>query len=290
MVAKMLFVALFSVFSFLQSASVHLEVVGVDQNQVVAGERFRLRVRIEGGDRTTSNVSIDGFDNLESYGSSRSTSIALNNNSFSSTTTYEYDVALPGKGTFTIGQARIKHNGSPVTSSALTLTARGGQNTARRRHNHAGRRTHGGRGEKQHYHFAKCSMYTDKNSVVVGEPVLLVVELKSSRSITKIGMEKPQFSGFVVKELEQPEQEEIVENGQRLSVFRKKYILLPSKEGSITIPPVKMIYHVPLQRRSRVQRLFSHNFFSSIFGPSMARQQAQSTTVRIAGQAFLERG
>ena len=74
--------------SFMNASStkVHLDLDGVayenGQARVAVGEVFQLNVIIENGDRDTGDVEIDGISNLQVHGTSRSSSISLNNSQF----------------------------------------------------------------------------------------------------------------------------------------------------------------------------------------------------------------
>jgi len=237
------------------------------QTSIPAHKPFRIIAVVQGGDRNTGNVAISGLDQLQLLGQQRGNSINMINGSFSSTITYAFTVMATNPGTITVGPARVHHQGKEIASSPLTLTITPAQTTS------TTRQTGGG---------MAVTLAANKDEVVVGEPVEVVLTLSTTQPVLEASVGKFEAPNCDQKEIKQMSHRVEVKNGVQCSLIEKRVVVIPHAEGAITLGPVVLEAAVAGQRRQQRQAgLFDDSFFDSFFGQRAEHVQLHSNPLTL---------
>ena len=237
------------------------------------GDVFQLRVIVEDADRDTGEAAIEGLEQFQVHSSSRSTSIALNNNAFTSQTTHTYDLSAPQEGQYTLGPASVKQHSNVVRSLPVTLhVVPSSQEPARQQKDSGGDNR------------VQVTMTVDTPRVVEGEAALLNVEMQVYGQVHNMRIEPLSFAGFTTKEIEDVQQERGHDDeGKQYTILKKRYVLFATQPGEHKLTSVKVHYHAPKERR-RLRRgalAFDDDFFSSFFGSEMEQKVSVSNSLSL---------
>ncbi len=257
-------------FSSLDAISLKLRTQNNSTTQP-AQQAFRLVVEVSEGDRNTSNVVLDGMQQLQMIGQQRSNQIVMVNNSFSSTTTYLFTVIASTPGTITVGPAKVHHQGKEVASNTLTLTI---TNPSQASPTQA----------TQSQGTLAPTLRVNKNEVVLGEPIEATFTFAVNRQVLEAAVGQFESTDFEIKEQQKQwtQRQEII-NGTNHLVLEKKYLLTPHKEGVFDLGPLPFEAIVPAQRtRNNNGNVFDDDFFAGFFGPQQERLQMRSNGLRIS--------
>ncbi|MCB9492918.1 MAG: protein BatD [Epsilonproteobacteria bacterium] len=246
---------------------------------VGAGQTFTLKVNVQGGDRNTSDIDVAGLDQFQIHGTSRSTNITMVNNQLTSDTTHFYHLTAPHAGSFTLGPATVTTIGTRAQSNALQLNV---QNHPAAGGNMPGRQQQGAK-PAQTQHEVFCKLHVPKTSIVMGEPLTLTIMIYACGPILGVGMDSPTCNGFIRKEITQPTQRQEYINNIAYQVTEKKFILLPTQQGTRTIEPIKIIYNVqmPARQQRRSRSLFDEAFLDNFFSNRVEQKQTLSDPLTI---------
>ncbi len=217
-------------------------------SSVVKGSQFSIvyTLNSEGGTGLRA-PEFEGCTVLYGPASSvmRSTTIINNKRESQTTTTYTYTVQAGEEGTFTIAPATIKVDGDQYTSNALTLKVLPPDKASE-----AEAAANGGDEVAANQLFMR--LIVSRTKVYEQQPLLATVKLYTrAEGIQLEGVNFPSFEGFVVQEIEQPENTSFqLENYDGLNyktAVLKQYLLFPQRTGQLTIEQGKydMIVQVP---------------------------------------------
>jgi hypothetical protein len=242
------------------------------QNQSLtqaAQSPFQIIVTVHNGDRNTGNATIKGLEQLKILGQQRSNNVTMNNGHYSSTVSYLYTVQAPQPGTYNIGPATISQQGQTIQSNTLTLniTPPGTQQQT---------------ANAKNTNTVQLTLTSNKNTIVIGEPVELTATLVSSRSITEAAMGTLESPDFTAKELGAPTQRTEVINGAQHIIIDKKFQLTPHKAGIFSLGPIRIDLAVMLPRQPQQHRgFFDDSFFNDFFGNRTEVMHLQSNPLTI---------
>ncbi len=276
-----LFIFLFLIFIRVNALEISLELEGAhnirDEQtgkvvQVVShGEHFKIIAVVHGGGRNSSDIKIKNLDKLESYGlSEKNFSFSNFNNSISSNINHTYSFIADKEGEFEIGPAVINHGGKNFESNKLFFKV-----IKKEVFSHID--NHGVRDDKKYELF--CKLEVDKSIVVEGEPIELSLKIYRRGKILQVGIHPVEFSGFEVKEVEEPisGQEDI--QGRVYSVLEKKYILFPLEPGLKKIEPMHVDFNVPVNRN--IRGFGGFHDFNIFLGPMAKTKRAVSNGLQV---------
>ena len=286
-----IFLIFLNVYLFASSdLSVKIELCGLEEKATVyLGETFKVKVIVNGGDRDTSDVNVVDLDKLNVEGTSRSTSISMINGDFKSETVYFYDVSADQEGIFNIGPAQVKgKGGNAVNSNVLNF------NVIKRE---GGRVVSNKKNVKKDLNFSNipskageyelfCKLKTDKDIVVVGEPLLLSINVYSRGNILQMGMDTVKFQDFLSKEIPKVAKRREEVDGKLYNVLEKKYVLLPTESGDKQINPVGINFHIPIIRKNIRSNFLDDDFFSGFLGSRVETKRAISDDLKIKVNAL----
>lgn len=228
---------------------------------VVVGEQFRLvfTVNAEGKDLRVQELS--DFDVL--MGPSQSTSYSsswVNGQSTSETSvSYTYVLMAQKEGTFNIPPASIKVKGANYTSNALVIKVLPADKAGKQE----AETTTANKSISNDRLFVK--MDVSKRNVYEQEGFLVTFKIYALEDFSITGLKYPEFEGFLVQEIEQPQEKQLtLENydgrNYRMAVMRQ-VILYPQRSGNLTIGSGKYDAEV----RVRMQQNGGGSIFDSFF-------------------------
>lgn len=264
------FVVIGAFSSSVQTATVELELRNVANEQQANGSHiavtgqnqpFEIHVIVKDGQPDENSLEIEGLDNMRvrSQGSSQSTTI-INRKVSTSTDIYKL-VSASQEGIQTIGPAKINVDGAVVESQSVKLIVK----KEPVRQNHQPQNSTQGS--------VRCTLAVDKNSVVVGEPLVMTTTLYAQGNILNINFEKkPNLEGFLTKETQEPIRRNENINGQQTAIFEWKTRLVPLQSGSIKIDPATFTYAMPTPNRHRRSNGFFGGAFEEFFMGVQAEQ------------------
>ncbi len=238
------------------------------------GTPFQIKVNVINGNRDTGLTEIKGLKELRIIGSSQSSSFSLNNGSYSSNTTYTYEVQPDHTGTVTIGPAIIKKNDRSIESNVIHIKITNDAPPAKPTPQE---------GSFQQEHKPEeaslfCELNVSKKQVFVGEPFDLSLNIYSNGNILQTGIEQPKFPGFWIKEIGQVHGASVKRNGIDYGLIQKKYILIAKQPGEKKIEPIKVAYAAQVQQaKQKRSGSFADDFFADFFGGSRVKEFSTSS-------------
>ena len=240
-------------------------------SQVIAGRPFQLTYTVNQRCRDLNAPEFTDFDVLAGPYSSTSSSISFVNGRRTSSyeQTYTYTLMAQRTGTFTIGPASIKVDGSNYQSNGVRIQVlpedQQPQQTASQGR---GQGQQGSQGSQVSSENLFVRTITTKTKVHEQEAFMIMyklyfanVDVAQLTNNTKL----PEFTGFLKQELEQGEIQTELEhyngrNYQTAVLYRT--ILYPQHSGDITIDPARFEAVLRVQTRQQVRSIFD-DFFGS---------------------------
>ena len=228
---------------------------------VVVGEPFRLSFVVNAEGKDLRVQEMPDFDVL--MGPSQSTSYSsswVNGKSTSETTvTFTYVLMPKKEGTFNIPPATIKVNGANYTSNSLSVKVLPADKAGKQE-----AETTAASGVVSNDRlFVRMSV--SKRSVFEQEGFLVTFKVYSLENFSITGLKYPEFEGFLVQEVELPQQKQLTlenYNGRNYqSAVMRQVILYPQRAGKITIGSGKYDAVV----RVRMQQAGGGSIFDSFF-------------------------
>jgi hypothetical protein len=254
---------------------------GSTTHAVVPGQTFTINVIISSGERNTGNASLAGVEAFNVLGQSTSTQVQVINGTFYSNKTTSITATAKNEGSFTIGPAKIRHNGKEFESNTIVLcvdkTAQVGSSQANIPNDTQTQASNDAS--------VLCKMSASKQAVVVGEPFILEATVYSRGTIMGIAMETPSFPGFTVKEIKHIQSKQETIDGREYQAETKKFVLIPLSQGEHCIKPLNLVFNVPAQRKSRRRHgLLDDEFFDSFFGRQAEQKRVHSNSITLSVQ------
>ena len=248
--------------------------IQVQSHKVVSvDEQFNVTFVIEGAKPSDFNWE-PGDDFVLIWGpqQGRSTSVQIINGkrTESSQTTYSYILKPTKIGSFTLPRANAKVKGNDIYSGTHTLevvasgsssSASSAQQSSQSRPRQTSQAQQGAVSDSDL--FLRLSL--SRTDVVVGEPVIATVKLYQRANIS--GFESasfPSFNGFWSQELEAPTniefQRETYDGQIYNSAVLRKFLLIPQREGQLTIDSAELMCLVSVRVSSGGSSIFDGFF------------------------------
>jgi hypothetical protein len=168
---------------------------------------------------------------------------------------YTYILIANKEGTYTIGPASIKVDGSAYTSNSLTIKVIAEENVPKSQSGRVGPSARSGSGTVS-ANDAFIRAIVSKNSIYEQEGFTVTFRLYTTLNITDLGkIQFPEFEGFMVEEIDLPANQQMqIEkfNGRNYyTADLRKTLLFPQRSGKMTIPSgrIEMVFSVPSGRR-----------------------------------------
>ena len=222
---------------------------------VVKGEQFRLTYSLnkEGKDiRLPSKM--EGFDILfgPSVSSSYSTQVINGKSTSQSSFSYTYILVAPEEGTFNIGPADIKVDGSNYRSNSLDIKVLPPDKETDESQSSQSPSTSSSSTREIKSTDAFIRTVVSKSQIYEQEGFMVSFKLYTTLNVVDFGrIEFPEFEGFLVEELDVPSNQQLKlehYNGRNYyTAVLRKTLLFPQRAGKISIPSGKleMVFSVP---------------------------------------------
>lgn len=259
--------------------------------QVVVGNPFQLTYTINTQARDFRAPEFIDFEHLAGPYTSQSSSTSFVNGRRTSSFTLTYTFTLVGmkEGTFTIGPATIKANGSQHTSNGVRITVLPQDEQPQQQQQQPSSRPQQQPREEQGSNVSGDNIFirtvVNKTHVHEQEAILLSyklyfagVDVAQFTNNTKL----PEFAGFLKQELEQGEIQTELEhyngrNYQTATLYRT--LLYPQHAGDIKIDPAQFEAVLRVQTRAQVRSIFD-DFFGS-YANVQKMLTAPGTTIHV---------
>ncbi len=202
---------------------------------VVMGEPFRLTFTVNAEGKDLRVQEMPDFEVL--MGPSQSTSYSsswINGKSTNETTvTFTYVLMPKKEGTFSVAPATIKVNGANYTSNGLEIKVLPADKAGKQE----AETTAASGSISNDRLFVK--MDVSKRDIYEQEGILVTFKVYSLENFSITGLKYPEFEGFLVQEIELPQQKQLTlenYNGRNYqSAVMRQVILYPQRSGKITI-------------------------------------------------------
>lgn len=244
------------------------------------GETFKLKIITTGKERSPNNVTVTGLENFTSVGKSDHSSVSINNSSVSLEKITTHMLVPKKEGTFTIGPAKLVHNGKTITSNNVTVhvakktqfknlnTSKNTQNSNQKTNN------------KDYELF--CTLLTNKNVATIEEPIIITLQIYTRGNITGIkGIRPPNFPNCTVKDIKKIKEYKKQAHSKSYSVIEKQFIVYPNKPGELLLTPAQVIYNVRKKIKKRRMNFLGEEFFSNFFDSGLEQKVATSNPITI---------
>jgi len=233
----------------------NVEFKAIAPDAVIVGEQFRLTFTINAEAKDLRVQEMPDFSVLMGPSQSKSHSTRWVNGQTSSETTisYTYILIANKEGTFNIPPASIKVKNANYTSNALVVKVLPQDKAAEAASQNA---TSSNQVSDKDFFMR---MLVSKRSVYEQEAFLVTFKLyMASSSLTPLNFKYPEFEGFLVQEIEQPQNIQVkLENydgrNYQTAVFRE-VLLFPQRSGNITIEGGKYEVNVKVRNANPNRR------------------------------------
>ncbi|MDP6779407.1 MAG: BatD family protein [Candidatus Latescibacteria bacterium] len=250
----------------------------VDRTRVAVRDMVTLTVTVssEGlGSPPTPELSApDGFDILGSS-SSTSTSIRIVNGDVSQTltTSFVYTLRALREGSFVIGPARVRHQGTTHDSSPIRMEVTKASGRRRAQPAPAPGQTLSAQELRQIEENLYVAAVPDKKSVYVGEQLTVSYKLYTRYDLRDIAFGSvPTYTGFWAETLYDAKRvdmkREVVDGRAFNTLLLKVVALFPTSSGRQALEQLEMICSIPVRSRRRSLFDFDDFFSTDPFGTS----------------------
>lgn len=214
----------------------NVEFKAITPEAVVVGQQFRLTYTVNAEAKDLRVQEMPDFSVLmgPSQSTAHSTRWVNGQSSSEMTISYTYILVANKEGTFNIPPASIKVKNANYTSNALVVKVLPQDKAAEAANQNATRNS--GVSEKDFF----MRMNVSKRNVYEQEAILVSFKLyMASSSLTPLNFNYPSFEGFLVQDIEQPENIQLKlenYNGRNYqTAILKQVLLFPQRSGNITI-------------------------------------------------------
>lgn len=259
-------------------------------SQVIAGRPFQLTYTVNQHNRDLRAPEFTDFDVLAGPYSSTSSSISFVNGRRTSSyeQTYTYTLMAQRTGTFTIGPASIKVDGSNYQSNGVRIQVLPEDQTSSSTSQSGNHRTSNQPASSNQASSENLFVRTIASKTHVHEQEALMITYKLYFANVDVAqmtnnIKLPEFTGFLKQELEQSEAQTELEhyngrNYQTAVLYRT--ILYPQHSGDIKIDPANFEFVIRVQTQQRPRSIFD-DFFGSYTNVTKA-VAAPGVTIHVA--------
>lgn len=222
----------------------------VDRTRVFLGESLTLTVSVEGG----GDVDMSEIQDFDVVSRSSGTSISIINGQMTKTSEYRYILTPKKTGELTIPALQA---GNAVTEPITVTVLKRGDSKAQggpgRTDKSAGDSAQQPDPEPDESREMFLQASVSKRSPYVGETVVYTMRLYTALAFTNAQLERPEFSGFNAKQLDDQREYNKIINGRRYRVIEVDFLLTPmpgEQAGEeVLIEPITL--HCDVVRRTR---------------------------------------
>ena len=232
-------------------------------SQVQVGQRFRVTWELNASGSDFVAPEITDFRVLG--GPNQSTSMQYINGSMSQSISFSYVLEPVKEGNFSIGPAKIKVNGTVVSSNELTVNVVKGATSTNSGAAAASNNQSSGSSTSANSNDLFARVEVSKRTAYLGEKITADLKIYSRVSIVNFDDWKmPSFEGFWMKETTENQQiqlqNEVIDGVMYQTGLLKQVILYPQKSGEITIDPMELSVIVRERTSGRGRSVFDQFF------------------------------
>lgn len=267
---------------------------------VPVGQSFSITYLLKGANpETFTKPSFNGFRLIgqQSYTGGGSFQIIINNqvvNDGGGENRWIFSLQAVKEGKFTIGPAKVKAGGQVYSSNSVEITVTKGGNAVANNNSPQNNSSNNSSTQTKNTNneYAYLTATPDKNSVYVGEPVIVSYRIYTKVDISQYGVDKTEsMDGFWIEDLVSPSSQaktwnETINGEVYLVGEIRKVALYPQNTGTYTIPAldVEAILQIPNQEANNPFDFFN-KFFSDPFGSDPFKGIGSTQEKRILSSA-----
>lgn len=267
---KFVFLVGLSLLSYPAYSQVNVE-ASVDMNEATLEDQITLRVVVSGS-RKATEPSLPKLNTFQVLGSGVSSNLQITNGNVSFTKTYQYVLIPQEEGDFTINPISVFLDGKEYLTKAIKIKVIGAHSkftplpqgipkTNRTLNNEPSNSPNTKNPEDLADFWVVGKI--NKSKAFVNEQLVYKFQLFTSKNITDLNYELPEFDSFRLKELGKEKKYERVLYGKKYVVLEKQYLLTPLKAGDYQIAPIQMRIATPAnQKNNRSDPFFNDPFFN----------------------------
>ena len=235
----------------------------VDRTTVGPGESVQLTVSISGGDGT---VDISPIRDFRAVSNGSSTSVQIINGQMSREVDYTYTLIPLKEGRLQIPSLTVKVSGTDYRTDGILVNV-----------------TRSSSGKTNDSDIYTEDHVSDPNPYE-GQQIIYTFRLLYAIQVANPRFQKPEFSGFTAKEIENNRKiYRTVQNGREYNVTELTYVLVPQSAGTQTIDPATLECDVVTQQQPRRNLFnpFDDPFFGQMLGQRLDHRVFRSEPLSI---------
>lgn len=241
---------------------------------VFLGEPFRLKAIINGNKQAPNDVTITGLEKFEQAGTSHHSSMSINNSKVSLEKTISYVLSPNEEGSFDVGPAVMKYEGTTITSNTVSV------NVIKKTDQHVVKMAATEESEEDTPLW--CTLTANKSEVFTEEPVTVTLSVyKGSDNAGIRGIQAPQFPNCTVKEAESIRELKKTIKNKTYAVVEKDFVIYPNSQETVSVAPAQVVYQVRKKEKKKHVGIFGNEFFSDFFDFGMEQKVAASNPLSI---------
>ncbi|MCK5507695.1 MAG: protein BatD [Desulfobacterales bacterium] len=242
---KKIFYILFIIFlAFSANAFADIPIdLTLDRSSVILTDTIVMKVKVT-GKRKSSFPEIKGLSSFNVAKGSTVSRFELVNGSMNSGVEYIFYLTPLKPGNFVVGPAQVRIKNKVYSSNSVKLTV------SKARNNQAGNES------RPLFLEARIS----KNNLYLNQNALYTLRLFMSEQVSDISLEMPEVQGLVFESLAEPQKYSTIINAKRYEVVELKYILIPKKPGTYSIPAAGM--RMTVYKKNRRDIFFDDPFLN----------------------------
>lgn len=222
--------------------------LSIDRTELTLVDSVRLVVSVSGTQSTESKPVIHGLEEFTVSQGGTSSRLEIINGQVNAEIEHTYFIQPQRVGSFQIGPAEVKVEGTSLKSNTATLKVV-----------KAAQALSADRGPL----FLAASL--SSNKVYLEEQVIYTLKLHRSIKVSDVSLDLPEEEHLAFKQLGKPVEYQSRYGDGTYQVLEVRYALMPSKVGNHTIGPAKMTMTVFQSRRRSGRSLFDDPFFDDPF-------------------------
>jgi len=212
----------------------------VDRNRISAGESINLTITVTGGAGT---VDLSAIRDFKVAGTSSGTSIRIVNGQVTKQARYNYVLVPMGHGRLTIPPLAVVSDGRTYRTGKIVV-----QVSREPR-------------ERADTGDLFVQAVVRDPEIYAGQQTVYTLRFLQAVQAVNIQLQKPEFTGFTVKQLEGEKRHTTVVSGRQYQVTELSFLLIPNDAGQITIEPALLRCDVVRRKRPSGGSFFDDPFF-----------------------------
>lgn len=250
----------------LELANVHYikDKAGKIKPTVFMGDSFTLKAITTGKKRGSNSVTVPGIKRFRRISTKDHSNVSILNSDISVEKSTVYTLQPKTEGAFTIGPARLTHNGKTITSNTVKLYV---ANPSERHTLEfvAKEKKEKNQAPAQEEAELFCELNANKNSAFIEEPIEITLSIYRRGTISDIRLHPPDFPGCTVKTIKETKEYTKKIRDKQYLVAEKKFIVFPGTPGKLPVSPAQIVYRIPNKQHHRYPGSLHGSFFANFF-------------------------